>query len=1166
MRTKRNLTDSAAAASASASEAPCGSGDGRRSAGGGGGGDGVLRLYRNYGLCAVLALAGAGAASAFGGGGGAVHHPSSSPLTRASPAAARGKAIPPPAAFLSQRRTAAVATPAVSSRNARFGVGLTAVPSSTALKAEGGDGGADAGEWTAVVESLRMYKAAYGDLKVPSRFVVPGMPPWPEAGWGLKLGQRVSAIRSTGKYNVQSDDARRSALDDMGFLWRLRSPSGDKKMDGITFDQIYVALETYKSVIGSGKGGKINVPANFVVPNADPWPVSTRGLPLGKKIPAIRSKAYLKSNPGASDKLNELGFEFDGKIAANDQRYKRVYDALVRYKELNGDLLVPQPFVIPEDGQAGAEEWNEDARGLRLGARVNAVRSQGTFVKTNPGRRRELDELGFVWDLPAGAGGKKRGRKKKTEIEALMGPAPPGVLAAPEEVGGAGAGAASPPPPEAQAPPPPEAPFAAAASAPPPPSEEPLFPFAADPTPPPAQPSPAAIDPSNSISPDWAFEDDLLDDDNALGDAEANAEEEYPQPKDLATQLKEAADVAASVGVIREMGDNNRIQKGKIQKQVPWYLDDFGRDFVFEDVVEALAIYREMHGGWDNGPLDEPEFVIPDVAESLFEDQGLRIPEGALDAAAGAGAAAEDPVAAELERIELEMRGALPPGAASLEMATEASLELATEDSLVPAAKPSVEWPEHLAGLPLGSVARRIRDGSLEVKHDLTRRRALDAIGFDWGDSKSFIDVPFEKTMCALLAYHQIRGDAMVYEDYVVPDEVPWPTVLAGFELGKAVLRIRQLQNFFEAYHPEKVRLLSMVDFYWFPEFALPLDPFSFGETVEDEFVAAVGVPFYWLGEQENYPPGIAEKLIADGPNEYPDDTAKWYNYELVRDFWEAPTGTEVIKMFDEVFGFHLPSYVLRRFGLPKLAKFQEAKFASGQLGEIAGERLEVEKQQDDLLRPLLMSMSDLSQLKERHEELNAQLSDGEIDDVQFEKERTSIEWKVEDIVGRLQGISKEFKGGLREEAVRVVERTEEFGAKLAKYESEVEGRVENMDEELQKRFPDYDKDEWDRRQKSAAQLGAAEFAKMVGDDEAEADDAIMDLAGADVEVEEEVVEDDEGEGDDDDQTVASADDEGDIGTDDEDEDEEEEEEEIEEEEGDEEEDDDDFDIEEEEV
>ena len=34
-------------------------------------------------------------------------------------------------------------------------------------------------EWKAVVSAFQMYKAAYGDLKVPTRFVVPSMPPWP---------------------------------------------------------------------------------------------------------------------------------------------------------------------------------------------------------------------------------------------------------------------------------------------------------------------------------------------------------------------------------------------------------------------------------------------------------------------------------------------------------------------------------------------------------------------------------------------------------------------------------------------------------------------------------------------------------------------------------------------------------------------------------------------------------------------------------------------------------------------------------------------------------------------------------------------------------------------------------------------------------------------------
>lgn len=42
-----------------------------------------------------------------------------------------------------------------------------------------GAGGGDDAEWKALVAAFQMYKAAYGDLKVPSRFIVPSMPPWP---------------------------------------------------------------------------------------------------------------------------------------------------------------------------------------------------------------------------------------------------------------------------------------------------------------------------------------------------------------------------------------------------------------------------------------------------------------------------------------------------------------------------------------------------------------------------------------------------------------------------------------------------------------------------------------------------------------------------------------------------------------------------------------------------------------------------------------------------------------------------------------------------------------------------------------------------------------------------------------------------------------------------
>ena len=45
----------------------------------------------------------------------------------------------------------------------------------------------DKEEWRAILSSFQLYKAAYGDLKIPTRFVVPTMQPWP--------GKIVSHVR-----------------------------------------------------------------------------------------------------------------------------------------------------------------------------------------------------------------------------------------------------------------------------------------------------------------------------------------------------------------------------------------------------------------------------------------------------------------------------------------------------------------------------------------------------------------------------------------------------------------------------------------------------------------------------------------------------------------------------------------------------------------------------------------------------------------------------------------------------------------------------------------------------------------------------------------------------------------------------------------------------------
>ena len=71
---------------------------------------------------------------------------------------------------------------------------------------------------------------------------------------------------------------------------------------------------------------------------------------------------FNKANPVGTEKLQKIGFQFDGKLAANDTRSNGVYNALIRYKELNGDLLIPQPFIMPED----SSDLNKEFWGLRF--------------------------------------------------------------------------------------------------------------------------------------------------------------------------------------------------------------------------------------------------------------------------------------------------------------------------------------------------------------------------------------------------------------------------------------------------------------------------------------------------------------------------------------------------------------------------------------------------------------------------------------------------------------------------------------------------------------------------------------------------------------------------------------------------------------------------------
>ena len=80
------------------------------------------------------------------------------------------------------------------------------------------------------------------------------------------------------------------------------------------------------------------VPSNFVVSHVKLWPENTWSVPLGRKIPNIRSKSYLKGNLGAHERLVALGVEMYGKAAFNEAHFIKLYNSLALSVRRNSGL------------------------------------------------------------------------------------------------------------------------------------------------------------------------------------------------------------------------------------------------------------------------------------------------------------------------------------------------------------------------------------------------------------------------------------------------------------------------------------------------------------------------------------------------------------------------------------------------------------------------------------------------------------------------------------------------------------------------------------------------------------------------------------------------------------------------------------------------------------
>jgi hypothetical protein len=80
----------------------------------------------------------------------------------------------------------------------------------------------------------------------------------------------------------------------------------------------------------------------------------------------------------------------------DDNRWEfSVVPALAAYRDAHGDLNVPHAFVVPSE-----EPWPEESWGLRLGLVTDGIRSRGTYTRTHPERLQQLEDMGFVFDVP----------------------------------------------------------------------------------------------------------------------------------------------------------------------------------------------------------------------------------------------------------------------------------------------------------------------------------------------------------------------------------------------------------------------------------------------------------------------------------------------------------------------------------------------------------------------------------------------------------------------------------------------------------------------------------------------------------------------------------------------------------------------------------------------
>lgn len=124
-------------------------------------------------------------------------------------------------------------------------------------------------------------------------------------------------------------------------------------------------------------------------------------------------------------------------------------------------------------------------------------------------------------------------------------------------------------------------------------------------------------------------------------------------------------------------------------------------------------------------------------------------------------------------------------------------------------------YDETFEGLQLGKAVREIRIGDVDGLEDEERRRTLDKLGFDWGDTTLYQRYRFLPTFLGLRIYKHLYGYPLPRHNFVVPDEPQWPYWMVNMPLGLWASLLRVQQQLIAENYPERKDILNALEFPW---------------------------------------------------------------------------------------------------------------------------------------------------------------------------------------------------------------------------------------------------------------------------------------------------------------------------------------------------------------